>query len=256
MTQGSLGRGQRRREQLAGSQLGSAGAPGLTGSASSARDSSGATGYGPSGYGPPPADPAQLAGQNVEYRLSREFRRPLVSRLIISLIVTAALASLLGSPFAPLGYFAGSISAAVAIWTGAAYLWRGRFRTTVTGRGIEMRGYFTHFVPWDQVRGIEVGRYGSRNLRLDDTFRPQVRVSRRKSYRSYRGPDARSSAGKLARLATIKVVRTSGRKLLLRAPIVTGWASDPYFSDKARQLQQLCTMYAGPAEVRDGRRSR
>jgi hypothetical protein len=256
MNLGSPGRRTSRPEQLAGAQLGTAGAPGLTGSASPARDSSGATGYGPSGYGPPPADPAQLAGQDVEYRLSREFRRPLVSRLIISLIVTAALASLLGSPFASLAYFAGSISAAVASWNGAAYLWRGRFRTTVTGRGIEMRGYFNHFVLWDQVRGIEVARYGSRNLRLDDTLRPQVRVSRRKSYRSYRGPDARSTAGKLARLATIRVVRTSGRKLLLRAPIVTGWASDPFFSDKARQLQQLCTMYGGPAELRDARRSR
>jgi len=218
--------------------------------------SSGTSGYGSSGFGPPPADPSQLAGQDVEYRLSREFRRPVLSRLIVSLIVTAAMASLLATPLYTLAYFVGSIFGAVAIWSAVAYLWRSRFRTTVTARGIEMRGYFNHFVPWDQVRGIEVGGYGPRNLRLDDTFRPRVPVSRRVNYRSYRSPNARSASGKLARLATIKVVRTNGRMLLLRAPIVTGWASDPYFSDKARQLQQLVNLYAGPPELRAARRSR
>jgi hypothetical protein len=212
------------------------------------------SGYGPSGNGAPPSDPQQLAGQDVEYRLSREFRQPVLSRLIISTVITAILWSLLASPFYPLAYFAGSIAAAVAVASAAAYLWRGRFRTRVTARGIEMRGYFNHFVPWDEVRDIMVVRYGSPYLRQDDTFRPQIRVSRRTSYRSYRGPNARSTSGKLARLATIRVVRTNGRKLMLRAPIVTGWASDPYFADKARQLQQLCNLYAGPAELRTARR--
>jgi hypothetical protein len=219
-------------------------------------DSSGASGYGLSGFGPPPADPSQLAGQDVEYRLSREFRQPVLARLIVSLIVTAVSASLLGTPLYTLSYFVGSIFGAVAVWSAVAYLWRSRFRTTVTARGIEMRGYFNHFVPWDQVRGIEVGGYGPRNLRLDDTFRPRVPVSRRVNYRSYRSPSARSTWGKLARLATIKVVRTNGHTLLLRAPIVTGWASDPYFSDKARQLQQLVNLYAGPPELRQARRAR
>jgi len=250
MSQRSLSRRVRRQDRRGGSGLASAEAAG-SGAAGSTPD---ATGYDPSGFGSPPADPQQVAGQDVEYRLSRQFRQPVLSRLIISVVFTAILWSLLASPFYPLAYFAGSIAAASAVWSCGAYFWRGRFRTTVTGRGIEMRGYFNHFVPWDQVKGIEVGGYGPRNLRLDDTFRPQIRVSRRASYRSYRGPNARSTSGKMARLATIKVVRTNGRKLLLRAPIVTGWASDPYFSDKARQLQQLCDLYAGPPELRAARR--
>jgi hypothetical protein len=212
------------------------------------------SGYGASGNSAPPSDPQQLAGQDVEYRLSREFRQPVLSRLIISVILTAVLWSLLATPFYPLAYFAGSITAAFAVWSLGAYLWRGRFRTTVTGRGIEMRGYFNHFVPWDQVSAIEIGGYGSPHMRLDDTFRSEIRVARR--YRSYGGPNARSTSGKMARLATLKVVRTNGRKLMLRAPIVTGWASDPYFSDKARQLQQLCNLYAGPTELRSARRTR
>jgi hypothetical protein len=213
--------------------------------------SSGASGYGPSGFGPPPADPGQLAGQKVEYRLSRQYRQPVLSRFIISAILAAVLLGA-GSALA-FTYFFGSIAGAVAVCNGVAYLWRGRFRTTVTGRGIEVRGYFNHFVPWDQVRGIEIGGYGSPHMRLDDTFRSPVRVSRRYSYG---GSNARSMSGKMARLATLKIIRTNGRKLLLRAPIVTGWASDPYFNDKAKQLQQLCTSYAGPSELRMARRSR
>jgi hypothetical protein len=123
----------------------------------------------------------------------------------------------------------------------------------VTGRGNEMRGYFNHFVPWNEVRGIEVGGFGSRHMRLDDTFQSEIRVTRRYGYG---GSNARGTSGKMARLATIKIVRTNGRRLLLRAPVVTGWASDPYFTDKTTQLQQLCNMYAGPTELRSARRGR
>jgi hypothetical protein len=114
---------------------------------------SGAPGYGSSGFGPPPADPGQLAGQDVEYRLGREFRQPALSRLIVSVILTAVLASRLATSAYPIAYFLGSISAAVAVWSAGAYLWHGRLRARVTPRGIEMRGYFNHFVALRHVRG-------------------------------------------------------------------------------------------------------
>ncbi len=70
----------------------------------------------------------------------------------------AGLTSLLALGIAPL-----------AACSGLTYLWRGRFRTRVTAEGIEIRGYFNHFVPWEEVRGIEVRGYGS-SMRLDDSF--------------------------------------------------------------------------------------
>lgn len=193
---------------------------------------------------------ALLAGNDVEYRLSRQFRQPILSRLIVSAILTAVMATVIATPLRPLAYFVGSITGAMAVGCGVLYLWRGRFRTKVTARGIQIRGYFTHFVPWQEVRGIEVGGYGSPTMRLDDTLRPAVRMVRRPGYRSSGG----STSGKMARLATVKVVRTNGRKILLRAPLVTGWASDSHFTDKAKQLQQLCDTYAGPKELRTSRR--
>jgi hypothetical protein len=50
---------------------------------------------------------------------------------------------------------------ALAVYCGVSYVWRRRFRTRVTSRGIEVRGYFNHFVTSDEVRGIEVSALGS-----------------------------------------------------------------------------------------------
>ena len=43
--------------------------------------------------------------------------------------------------------------------------------------------------------------------------------------------------------ATVRVARTSGRSLLLRAPLVTTWQSDPEFEDKVRLIHQWWQAY-------------
>jgi hypothetical protein len=41
----------------------------------------------------------------------------------------------------------------------------------------------------------------------------------------------------------VHLVRTSGRRMVLRAPLVTSWAIDPYFDQKTRQMQEQCNQY-------------
>ncbi len=130
------------------------------------------------------------------------------------------------------------VTGPVAAIFGVLYLWQGRFATKVTSRGIEMHGYLNHFVPWDDVRDIEVIRFGGGRLRVDQDLGRQVYGSRLPGGRA-----RRVSPNGMAHLASIKLVRANGRKLRLRAPVVTGWAFDPDFSDKARQLDQLCSLH-------------
>jgi hypothetical protein len=114
----------------------------------------------------------------------------------------------------------------------------------VTDRGIQIRGYFSHFVPWHEIRGINTSGYGGSRA-INDSLDGLVTSSGRR-YTSRRG--GISTSGRRARLATIRVVRSSGRAQLLRAPLVTSWAPDPEFDNKARELRQLCVRYArGPA---------
>lgn len=199
-----------------------------------------------------PADGFGLSGQVVEYRMQPQYRKPVLARFIASAAATVGLAATAANGVAILGV-AAIITATMAVGYGVTYVWRRRFRTRVTGRGIDVRGYFNHFIPWQDVRGIEVAGYGPANATLDDSFHaggsgqlPPQSAGPSMLGRGYSGPSGNSS-DRMARLATIKVVRANGQKVLLRAPLVTAWASDPSFNDKARQLQALCQQHAGPA---------
>lgn len=176
-------------------------------------------------------------GPDIEYRLSREYRRPALMRFagMVALTVVCIV-----TPLAFLDTGA-AIFGALAVYFGVSYLWRGRFRTRVTSRGIEVRGYVNHFVPWDEVRDIEVRALGSDRAGLDDDFGTSefARMGRGGS-RVVTSPNAGRN---ISRLASIAVVKANGHKVLLRAPLVSGWAADPDFDDKARQLHELCVRY-------------
>jgi hypothetical protein len=139
-------------------------------------------------------------------------------------------------------HVAAYVTGPLAVIFGALYLWQGRFATKVTGRGIEAHGYFNHFVPWQEVRDIEVTGWTAGDLGVNEDYGAQVYASG-----GIRGSSLRvdrTSPNRMAHIASIKVVRANGRKLRLRAPMVSGWASDSDFDDKARQLHQLCARYA------------
>ena len=176
---------------------------------------------------------------DIEFRLPKAYTQPNLARFI----VFGILAALLGfcwsrNPFPPF-IIATIVFGLLALYHGVAYCWRRRFRTRLTTRGIEIRGYFNHFVPWDDVRSIEVGGYGA-SRRIDDDL-PVRRVTTIGSYRKSGGRTG--NTGRRARLGVVYVIRARGRKVLLRAPLVTSWAPDPYFEQKARQLQELSGQY-------------
>jgi hypothetical protein len=181
-----------------------------------------------------------LPGDGLEFRLPREFRRPALRRFVLLAVLTVVLVFLV--PF-PLIRDAAWLTGAIAVFSGAVYLWRGRFVTKVTSRGIEARGYVSHFVPWADVAGVEVGGYGSADARLTETYSSTQYY--RGSIRGGANVGGGGSSDRLANLASVKVVRASGHKLKLPAPMVTSWAPDPDFADKARQLQALCQQYGG-----------
>jgi hypothetical protein len=176
-------------------------------------------------------------GPDIEYRLSGQYRRPALFRFAAMVVLTVVC---IVTPWPTLDAGA-AIFSALAVYFGVSYLWRGRFRTRVTSRGIEVRGYFNHFVPWEQVRDIEVSALGSDRAGLDDDF-GTAEFARFGSGGS-RVVARRNTGRSIPRLASIAVVKADGHKVLLRAPLVSGWAADPDFDDKARQLHELCVRY-------------
>jgi hypothetical protein len=183
---------------------------------------------------------------DVVYTLPAEFRRPIRVRCVGLLIVSAVLyASGRGAGLASLTSLIALVTGPLGLFYGLIYLWRGRFRTRVTAEGIEIRGYFNHFLPWREILGVEVRGYGP-SMRIDDNYHSSYL---RRSIGD-RAPSVSvdiSPSDRAARLATVRVVRANGSRCLLRAPLVPEWASDPQFDDKVRQLQKLCQQYGWTA---------
>jgi hypothetical protein len=176
-------------------------------------------------------------GPELEYRLSPRYRRPARTYCLLMAALTAVcvVTRLQVLDGAAVG------TGALAVYFGVSYLWRGRFRTRVTSQGIEARGYFNHFVPWDQVRDVEVTEFGPDRVQLGDGADGPYYTRLRLAGESVSTIGSRGRG--LSRLASISVVRADGSKLLLRAPLVSAWAADPEFDRKAWQLDQVCVQY-------------
>jgi hypothetical protein len=186
-----------------------------------------------------------LSGQDVVFRLARGYRRPLVTRgsgLLVVAILAAVVAGLGVIPavaWAVAGFFA-----ALALCYAARYAWIGRFRTRLSPRGIEIRGYLDHFVPWSDVTGVEVtsrqatGRFLSGSTRVahvtefDPSQQPEM-------------PERLVNQDPSNGLVTVRVARSRGHRLLLPAPMVTAWQSDPEFEDKVATIRRWWQAY-GP----------
>jgi hypothetical protein len=191
-----------------------------------------------------------LSGRDVVFSLDRGYRRPLMTRgsTTLAIAVLAAVVAVLGV----VPDFAGGVAVAfgaLALCYAARYLWVGRFRTRLSAEGIEIRGYLDHFVPWSDVTGVEVTSAEATGLILSGPG------SRRSMHVTEVDPSAQpqlseqlvsqgdSASGFRSRLATVRVTRTSGHSLLLRAPLVTAWQSDPEFNDKVRLIRQWWQAY-------------
>lgn len=191
-----------------------------------------------------------LSGREVVFRLDRGFRRPLVTRgsSVLAVAVLAAVVAGLGV----IPAFAWSVAglfAALALCYAARYVWVGRFRTRLSPRGIEIRGYLDHFVPWADVTGVEVTGVEATGLILTGPGRRGgVSVSEDPPGRSGQGleqqlDDRSDTAGFRGKLATVRVARAHGHRLLLRAPLVAAWQSDPEFEDKVQTIRRWWQTY-------------
>jgi len=201
-----------------------------------------------------------LSGRDVTFTLDRGYRMPLVRRCAVSLVF-AIIFAFCASAIAPsLMWALAAVLGAVALLYATRYVWAGRFRTRLSAEGIEIRGYFNHRVPWSNVAGFETGGYNmpkrsltpatpylTRSGAVDSSYATVRRWNMRAAQQN-------STAGYRSRLATVRVTRTRGHSLLLRAPLVTAWQSDPEFEDKVQLIHQWWQAYghgavgtAGPA---------
>jgi hypothetical protein len=129
---------------------------------------------------------------------------------------------------------------AVAAGCLVLYLWRARFRTRLTPRGMELRGYFNKFVPWDSIRDIQVLSYDT----VDD-----VPVA------GWSGRPVAGKAGSNRNLVAVRVYRQHRPRLQLRVPLVTGTQEDPEFDHKVQQIKERWHLaVTGQAHVPPSRR--
>jgi hypothetical protein len=175
-----------------------------------------------------------------EYRLQSVYLRPFLTRFIACGILAGAFALGLTHGGNPISLFFLPVFGLVAVYNGSMSIWRSRFRTRVTTQGIEIRGYFNHFVPWADVKAIQDEGFGY-SQPLDAGYGGQVTYSGR----VYSGTSTlgMGTTGARAKLGVVRIFRWDGKSMMLRAPLVTAWAPDPEFSDKLSQMQALSAQY-------------
>jgi hypothetical protein len=200
-----------------------------------------------------PADDGALWGQDVVFRLERGYRRPLLTRGSAALAAAVLAAVVAGLGVLPdVAWGVAAASGALALSYAARYVWVGRFRTRLSPRGIEMRGYLDHFVPWSDVTGVEVTAAEATGLILSGGTGPRgggMRVTEFDPSGQHQLPgqllgQGGSASGFRGRLATVRVARSRGSPLLLRAPAVTSWQDDPGFEDKVATIRRWWRRHA------------
>jgi hypothetical protein len=157
---------------------------------------------------------------DVEFRLGRGYRARLLVQACVALVLAAALyaaglhmPSLQWLAIFPLAYAAGSF---------AVYAWRGHLSTRLTARGIEIRRYRRKLVPWQAIRNIETISHD----RVAEV--PVANAYTRTVSTRGRGPST---------VAAVRIVRTSGHRIQLPAPLVTSSQDDPDFDDKVQLIK-------------------
>jgi hypothetical protein len=194
-----------------------------------------------------PSGDGGLSSREVVFRPDRGFRRPLVTRgsAVLAVAVVAAVVAGLGLIPALLWGVA-AVFGALALCYAARYMWVGRFRTRLSPQGIEIRGYFDHFVPWSDVTGVEATGFEATGLILSGSTRGIYAATEvDPSGQPQLGEQlaSRGDSGLRSKLATVRVARAHGHQLLLRAPLVTAWQGDPEFVDKVHTIRQWWQAY-------------
>ena len=172
--------------------------------------------------------------EDIEYRPQRGVGIPALLRASVATVLALVLLSV--APQAPAVAFAALVPAAVAIPSFAAYVAQRRLRCRLTATGIEIRGIRTRFIPWAQVRDIQVLTWATvANIPVRGN-----RAAGRPSTRSGRGA---------RKLAAVRVQQANGRWLELGMPVARENAPDPDFESKARAIKDRWRAATGQAPV-------
>jgi hypothetical protein len=186
--------------------------------------------------------------QSVTFILPRGFRWPLIQRGVMLAVLTGIGLLLWKTPFAVVPFLSGPFLIGYIV----IYIWRGRFRTLVTSEGIAIRGYLDHFVPWHDYGRFEVRKYGTERPLSSAQLPPNILLRTQRGI--IRGGRSKSglarTSGAAAMLAVIYLVRTDGRVVMLRAPLVASWKHDPYFDSKVQLLRRLAALCTGASPGR------
>ncbi len=187
-----------------------------------------------------------LPGNEVVFSRDRATRLPLLRRAVAAVFfagLAAAASTLLGPPM----FIVAGVLGLGALGGAVSYAWKGRFRTVLTPQGIELHGYVRHFIPWHEVAGFRVkhGQEGARSGQDEVDPAEQVEIFnlwlRKPGLVPYGGHQTAPPRPHV----TVQVVRSSGQRMVLPAPVVSGPAGDPQLGDKLSQLEAWRQRY-GP----------
>jgi Bacterial PH domain len=158
---------------------------------------------------------------DVEFRLGRGyFARPL-AKGCLALVIAAVL--YVADFHAPALQFLAIFPLAFAAGSLAVCAWRGHLRTRLTPQGIEVRRYHRKLVPWQDIRNIETISYS--HVGDVPVANPRTRIASPRG----RGPNT---------VAAVQIVRTSGHRIRLPAPLVTRSQDDTEFTNKVQLIKE------------------
>jgi hypothetical protein len=172
--------------------------------------------------------------EDIEYRPQRGIGTPALFRAFVATVLAGLLLSLGFQSQAAV--YGALFPGAVAVALFAAFVVQRRLRSRLTATGIEIRRLRTRFIPWAQIRDIQV-------VSLKTVAEVPVlgnRASGRYGTRSGRGS---------RKVAAVRVQRANGRWLELAMPIAKENAPDPDFTSKAAVIQDRWRAATGQLPV-------
>lgn len=157
---------------------------------------------------------------DVEFRLGRGYYARPLAQGCLALVLAVVL--YVADTHAPALQVLAVFPLAFAVGSLTVCAWRSHLRTRLTPQGIEIRRFHRKLVPWQAISNIETISYG----RIDDV--PVANPRTRIVSSGGSGPNT---------VAALQIVRTSGHRIRLPAPLVTKTQDDAEFTKKAELIK-------------------
>jgi hypothetical protein len=173
--------------------------------------------------------------EDVEYRPQRGLGTLVLIRACVATAAAAMLSSL--GIQNPAVIYVAAFSAVLAIAWFASYAAQRRLRSRLTATGIESRRLRTRFIPWAQIRDVQV---------VGRVTVAQAAVPGNRAAGHYGGRLGRGAR----KVAAVRVRQADGRWRELAMPVVRENAPDPDFTSKAGVIKDRWQAVTGQAGTR------